>query len=655
MSNSPTANITNRFRRSRKTASQDLIAVIRLLAVPAVLAEIRSRQVVSTNAAFNEMSGFQQIELENLDLHQLLTGWEDEFFTSNPTGFYTHTVLSLQQKSGESLPIKLDVRVLPPENQFAILTFESQGATHQRPEHFWQDLQQQATAYNKPGFKEAATQILEAALHLNGVDQGSLYLASGSAPKLERFTSVGNTQWMPATISTSDFSGLQTFVDWRYGKRQPTEIHRQAQHAHITFLETIPLGTPGALIGLLVLAGSTGTPDEMMPIKMAFTTEILTGLLQKYQIEKELTNLQHNYARMKITFDGLMKNNIRGVLILSAKGIVEDFNPAAEKMLGYNRKETIGQPADRILIGSDSLLGCLPPNTDFPKLFDGDIRLFRRSGESFLAHAQIISVSDETRPYSFILLLHDLSEQEQLQEQRRLLEQRAILGEITAVFAHEVRNPINNLSTGLELLSMNLADDDPNKPAVDRLMQDVDRLADLVKSVLSYTKPIEYTMLTVHLKSFFQSLLERMKPRIEKQNITAQLDVEANCPPIRGNPRALEQVFSNLITNAIQAMSDTGGQVYIKIRRSSSPTLVTLDNREYVEINIIDTGPGIPTEIQEHLFQPFFTTKEGGTGIGLAISKRIISAHKGAIRLNSFPGGTVFQVLLPTMEREVNL
>jgi two-component system, NtrC family, sensor histidine kinase AtoS len=146
-----------------------------------------------------------------------------------------------------------------------------------------------------------------------------------------------------------------------------------------------------------------------------------------------------------------------------------------------------------------------------------------------------------------------------------------------------------------------------------------------------------------------------LRPRMERMNVQGSLQVAPDCPPIIGSPRALEQVFINLINNAVQAMSDSGGQLMIKVQQAPEEDLLDIliskrDHSRYVEINVIDTGPGIPQEYQERIFQPFYTTNMSGTGLGLAIAKRIITAHRGNISVTSFPGGTVFRVFLPASE-----
>jgi len=250
-----------------------------------------------------------------------------------------------------------------------------------------------------------------------------------------------------------------------------------------------------------------------------------------------------------------------------------------------------------------------------------------------------------------LLLISDLSEEEQIKEQTQQLEQRAFMGEVSILFAHEVRNPINNISTGLELIDLNTPEEDiERKELIKRLLSDCDRLESLMKSILSYSKPNEYTMVKVDLELLITRLLNQFKPRFNRYNIKTQLQVDADLPSIFGNYRALEQVFTNIVENAIQAMKAKGGQLAVKLQSTTRN-----GGREFVLVSIADTGPGIPEKEINHIFEPFYTTKKSGTGLGLAISKRIITAHKGNIDVKSFPGGTIFQVLIPAIYEKVDL
>ncbi|MCJ7694899.1 MAG: ATP-binding protein, partial [Anaerolineaceae bacterium] len=149
------------------------------------------------------------------------------------------------------------------------------------------------------------------------------------------------------------------------------------------------------------------------------------------------------------------------------------------------------------------------------------------------------------------------------------------------------------------------------------------------------------------LNSLLPSIISRWDPRLRRLNIKSYYETLIEHPIVIGDFRALEQVFVNLISNAVQAMDKTGGSLSIKIQVPE----IQSDPNDY-EIIVADSGPGIPDDIREHIFEPFMTTNQNGTGLGLAISKRIISAHKGNIFVESFPGGTMFHVLLPKSKGE---
>jgi len=137
-------------------------------------------------------------------------------------------------------------------------------------------------------------------------------------------------------------------------------------------------------------------------------------------------------------------------------------------------------------------------------------------------------------------------------------------------------------------------------------------------------------------------LLERWRPRLARENIQQHVQVSSDYPVVMGDARTLEQVFTNLISNAVDAMRENGGALTIHIR-----TLKDAADRDQVELSVSDNGPGIPEEHRERIFDPFFSTSRNGTGLGLAIAKRIVTAHRGTIDVASVPGGTVFQVILP--------
>jgi PAS domain S-box-containing protein len=318
------------------------------------------------------------------------------------------------------------------------------------------------------------------------------------------------------------------------------------------------------------------------------------------------------------------------------------MNPAAEWMLGYAEWEVKGHPVESILIGPDTLAPALSAAArGIPTHNIGNVALHRRSGQSFPAHLQTIPVGQEGQSTAQVVLITDISENEEIRQRTQQLEQRALLGEVTAIFAHEVRNPINNIFSGLQLMSANLPSDSPDQEDLSRLLGDCLRLNHLMESVLNFSRTNKYTFERVDLKQLVRRMLDRWLPRFSKVNVTAYFKPADDIKPVAGDARALEQVFTNLIGNAVEAMSKNGGNLAIRMEM-----VYSIPNRPQVMVTVSDDGPGIPDDIRDRIFEPFLTTKSQGTGLGLAITKRIVTAHHGSIQVNTFPGGTVFEVRL---------
>jgi len=319
-------------------------------------------------------------------------------------------------------------------------------------------------------------------------------------------------------------------------------------------------------------------------------------------------------------------------------------------IFGYTSAEVIGVPVDNVIIGLDNLpagLRMALEGVASPDL--GNARLHRRSGQVFPAHLQLLPVKVGRELINIVVLVRDMSEHEEIRARTQQLEQRALLGEITAIFAHEVRNPVNNISTGLQLMEMQLPADDPGRDLVERLQTDCGRLTHLMESVLAFAKPMEYKIVPTNLKQTLAVLLERWRPRMARANVELIFKVEENIPPVLADARALEQVFTNLVSNAINAMRQEGGALAVRVEKADETA-----GPPQLRVSVSDTGPGIPAELREKIFQPFFTTSAQGTGLGLAITQRIILAHKGSIQVESFPGGTIFKVFLPAFSERKN-
>ena len=242
-----------------------------------------------------------------------------------------------------------------------------------------------------------------------------------------------------------------------------------------------------------------------------------------------------------------------------------------------------------------------------------------------------------------VVFVQDVSENEQIRARTQQLENRALIGEFTAIFAHEVGNPINNIYAALQNMAVLMPEDDPQMQRVQQCLSECNRLKSLMTSVLDFARPLEPHFDTVDVGGLVSRMVERWRPKMANGNITPRLQINEDVPHIKADPRLLDQVFTNLISNAISAMSENEqGTLAIRVRLDTD-----VPNLSQVEISITDDGPGIPEELLAHIFEPFVSKRKGGTGLGLAIVKRIITSHHGTITAQSFTPGTIFTIQIP--------
>jgi PAS domain S-box-containing protein len=330
-----------------------------------------------------------------------------------------------------------------------------------------------------------------------------------------------------------------------------------------------------------------------------------------------------------------------GLLLLTDTLEVVEANDAAAALLGYSPRELIGRPIQDILVSSydvlSSLLDVLGHDcpAEIPRL-----AVHRRDGTPVPIHLRALPFSaDPAR--RMLLSFADQSERQAIEDQQELLTQRALLGEVSAIFAHEVRNPINNISTGVQLVASRLGKDSPLYETLDRVKKECSRLDQLMTDVLFFARPLELKIEPTDVRAFIERILARWAPRFAQGKVTLNTSFAPDLPAALLDPRTFEQVVVNLISNALQAMPDGGG-LSIGVAPGSEARGRT------VEIKVADTGPGIPQAVLDRIFDPFFTTKKTGTGLGLAISRRILAAHKGRIQVESYPdAGTLFTIHLP--------
>jgi len=237
----------------------------------------------------------------------------------------------------------------------------------------------------------------------------------------------------------------------------------------------------------------------------------------------------------------------------------------------------------------------------------------------------------------------------QAQAEARRAERLAALGQLSAGLAHEIRNPLGVIKGSAELLNQKLAASDPlSQELAGYIYTEVNRLSALVGRFLDFARP---SQLELHAEDL-PEVMERSLKAAAQQGATAKVEIHRHfapdLPPVLIDRELCEQAFTNLLLNACEAMGEQGGELRIRMQPAAPD-----GSRKEVVVEIEDTGPGVPPDLKEQIFNPFFTTKKTGVGLGLAIVSKIVDAHGGTLTLDSPPGqGALFRMAFEADERE---
>jgi signal transduction histidine kinase len=271
-----------------------------------------------------------------------------------------------------------------------------------------------------------------------------------------------------------------------------------------------------------------------------------------------------------------------------------------------------------------------------------------RLGENIL---EVLTSPVKARDGSSLGTVHillDVTRVEKLEEMAKRSEKFAAMGEMAANIAHEVRNPLGSIALSASLLLKGLADE-KNRDRAARILHSVRNVDNKIANLLLFTRKPEPRFRTVRIHDILRDILRFSGEILEKEEIRVRVRLADGEPLVRADGELLKQVFLNVILNAVQAMRG-GGELTFETRLHRDPAL-TPGMERTIELRFADTGPGIPEEDRKRIFDPFFSTRDGSSGLGLAIVHNIIDLHRGSVGVERGErGGSVFTVLLPLAE-----
>lgn len=369
----------------------------------------------------------------------------------------------------------------------------------------------------------------------------------------------------------------------------------------------------------------------------------------------ELKAKQIDFDQLEVLKDAIINSIDSGLVALDDRDRVILFNPAAEALFGIEPSHSLGMPIDQIVpvisaylyrqeASPELMLQGKVPFVDFPFQSPDQTPRHLRLTVSPLRSASNLE-------QGHILIFQDMTTTKEIEQEMKKVEGLALIGELAAGIAHEIRNPMASISGSIQLIRGRLEDDDINSRLMEIVLREIKRLNRLVNDFLLFARPKKIKLRAFDLDELIMEslvLFQNSQHWDERIQVSTQI---SDGIMLVSDPELVKQVLWNLFINASEAMPD-GGSLQILARKENGGEIL---QQMSVRIEVRDTGKGFDDSVMPHLFTPFWTTKEQGSGLGLAIVKRVVDTLLGRVFGENLPeGGAQVTILLPSLSPEMS-
>ncbi|MBN2332493.1 MAG: PAS domain-containing protein [Deltaproteobacteria bacterium] len=370
---------------------------------------------------------------------------------------------------------------------------------------------------------------------------------------------------------------------------------------------------------------------------------------------RELGHHLEEIEELKSFYESIFQCLRSGLVTADNSLQITQVNKAAINLLGFSEQELIGAPIHTLFSAGEEEIKtifagggqCIDPRTGYLSEFE----MIRKNDDPLPTEVCFSTITDKngkTAGLSCIFL--DITQRKKMEAHLARMDRLASLGELASGIAHEIRNPLAGIAGALQILSKQFSQENPSHEIFNEVFRQVVRLDDFVKNLLQFARPNTPKLEALRIEDIIDSALFLVSNQLNKKNISLEVVHGNTQPKIQGDKALLQQVFLNIIINALDAMN-AGGSLQIKTMWQESPIqepIYCAPAPDQLVVEISDSGPGIDDKNLDAIFDPFFTTKSQGTGLGLSITHRIIEQHQGTIFATSRPGhGTTFTLSLP--------
>ena len=394
--------------------------------------------------------------------------------------------------------------------------------------------------------------------------------------------------------------------------------------------------TISAAQGNLDTAIDIRTGDEIEELSRNFNHMIGQIRLQRTELEKRLREI----TSWKSYTDNILASMTNGLITVDLEGRIVTLNGMAERILGRTREEMEGRLSEQAF-DLHSPLGQTMTETLFREkaIFHSEMELKKGEGSLWLMISTSLLTDGAGKKIGALAVFQDTTEIKALEEKLRQADRLAALGTVSAGLAHEIKNPLSAVKTFVQLLPKKSQNPTFLEKFNITVPREIDRINQLVEDLLELTRSRKRPWAPVNVNPLLLQITELHGEEMKKKEITFESHLEPNLPSVHGDPDSLYRAFSNIVINSIQAMPNGG---VLKVFSEADPVPAM------VKITFRDSGVGMDEKTTKNLFNPFFTTKDKGVGLGMALTHKIIEDHRGTIEVLSEPGkGSTFTVRLP--------
>ncbi|TKJ31575.1 MAG: hypothetical protein CEE40_00705 [Chloroflexi bacterium B3_Chlor] len=629
--------------------------------------------LLEVNNRVESLTGYKKDSLLRMSLEDLVPPTQRQAMKSCVQralleGVGTLDAVSIIDRHGDEVPVRFSAHSVSQAGRRMIQCIARDVRERERMRHQVMRRSEDLSAINAIAsmvshsldVEEMLEKALAKVLDLTRADSGVIYLSGSRDGEMIPVVKQGLTAqamkqvgWPdePRRLAEEVAQVGRVLISTDFGQETVGSGSPQVTGAALGTQAGVPLTSKERVYGVMNIYGREPRrfTDEDVALLTAVGNQIGVAI-ENAQLIHRLQRTVSEMVTMKRFSESVLEDMTNGLVVVDTDGKIRLLNRAGESLLGYSEEEALNSSVEQLLgRGARIVRDSMERQLAFP----GEEIVVRRDGGESIPLGMSVSPlrGDGGKVNGAVVMLRDLSREKELEEERTRLDRLALLGEMSAVMAHEIRNPLAGMGAGIQHLLTKFEVGDERHDALERVLKEGERVNRIIGDILMISRPPHLNLAPCDISEVMADGVSQWEEKARGQAVEIGTYYATDLPQVRGDKIRLEQAFSNLVVNAIEAMAN-GGQLRIEVTGPVVAEWLGDGEGECVQVMIQDRGIGIKREDIAKVADPFYTTKARGTGLGLPIAKRIIEEHGGELEIESDEGeGTKVTVRLPLVRR----